>query len=579
MSLSTGLSRPRLGAAKAATHRLSSRPTSKSYLMPRFLYLVETIRQAEDVYRDMSSLVGKDRVAVWTVAHDKQIPSDEAMQEYGFIPTCHFSVDDLGNYPIAIATHRFYTGPRAYKASIYHEKNRRITFIDERLDGVSIFDVDTGLIKTVRDRLAQEHTSIPEHVNRLTELHDYVEAVWQSASNKPVFDVLPQIAAIDLGWFASGKAQRFISSSDEQVKQVFGFGRALANGFAFMARYDSYGDGARFVGYDMNMPLVPGTIILDGTADIDGLSLIAKNRNAVGVPQVDFRNLTITHIDPEPLNVGGKRKKRYKIAEVAKRAELARPYAKWILDTMKRHSQPGEKMLAIVHKAFLGHEYLTAHGDFEDAFDLEGREVCVIHWGMGIGSNRWKDASAVFLFGEFHKPRRAMVATGLGWQEEQATVGSLAPYQGWNRKGGPLFTLQEGDLCRWMKQMAMRGNARNIDADGVCGVQRLYVTGEYDRLIRRKDRMFPGAAVAIDAPAKRLQRGGKEALIALLFQTKDDVITVPEVKQATGIDLQRNKKRYLSSPEVMEAMDHQGWDFMPGAGGRGNVGRFIRIPS
>jgi hypothetical protein len=577
-----------------AQYRVVSAPTGsgkssyaqafiKAYIevVPRssVLYLVETRRQADDIYREMSDLVGENKVAIWTAAHDQEISPESAMLEFGFVPARHFSVDELAEYPVVIVTHGFYTGRRSAKASIYQGKIRRLTFIDERLEGVSIFDVDTGLIKTVRDRLAQEDTSIPEHVARLTELHDYVESIWRSASSKSMFDILPQIESTDLNWFASANAYKFIASSDEQVRQVFGFGRALATGFAFLARYDNYGDGARFVGYDMNMPLTPGTIILDATADIDGLSLIAKNRDSVRVPQVDFRNLTITHIDPEPLNVGGKRRKRLKVSEVAKRADLARPYADWILDTIKQHTQPGEKILAIAHKAFLDHEYLPARSDFADAFDLEGRLVCFIHWGMGIGSNRWKNASAVFLFGEFHKPRRAMVATGLGWREEQATQGSLAPYQGWKRKDGPLFTLQEGDLCRWMKQMAMRGNARNIDANGVCGVQRLYVTGEHDRLIRHKDRMFPGATVILNEPGKRLQRGGREALIALLFQSKEDSITVPELKQAIGIDFQSNKKRYLDSPEVREAMDQNGWDFMPGAGGRGNVGRFIRISS
>jgi hypothetical protein len=50
------------------------------------------------------------------------------------------------------------------------------------------------------------------------------------------------------------------------VRNVFGFGRTLAKGFAFLSRYDEYGKGARFVGYEMNMPLRPGTILLDATA-------------------------------------------------------------------------------------------------------------------------------------------------------------------------------------------------------------------------------------------------------------------------------------------------------------------------
>jgi hypothetical protein len=125
--------------------------------------------------------------------------------------------------------------------------------------------------------------------------------------------------------------------------------------------------------------------------------------------------------------------------------------------------------------------------------------------------------------------------------------------------------------------MAIRGNARNIDQHGVCGLQRLYVTGDYDRLIRHKDRMFPGAIVSLNEPEKRLQRGGTEALIALLYQSQEDSIATSEVREATGIDLQKNKARYLSRVEVREAMAQTSFEFVSG-GGRGNMGRFVRRP-
>ena len=37
------------------------------------LYLVETIRQAEDIYRDITRLIGIDKVAIWTAAYDEHI--------------------------------------------------------------------------------------------------------------------------------------------------------------------------------------------------------------------------------------------------------------------------------------------------------------------------------------------------------------------------------------------------------------------------------------------------------------------------------------------------------------------------
>lgn len=530
------------------------------------LYLVETIDQAEAVFREMSQLLGKSKVAVWTSAHDRLTSRDGIERKYGIVPSDRFA---LTGYPVAIATHNFYRGSRAEKAVVYNGEDRRLIFVDEKASDVTIYDVDTGLIKTVRDQLAEKHTSNIEHVHQLTRLHDHLESVWQSANSKSPYDTLP--ASVDLSWFCTDKATDYITSSNEHVKNVFGFGRALANGFAFLSRYDAAGKGARFVGYELTMPLRPGTILLDATADIDGVSLIVNNREPVEVPRVDFCNLSITHIQA-PLPKGSR------ISNIAKTAKKARPYAEWIRNTIIENSQPGEKVLAVVHKSLLDLEFLpNAHHSFDLPYDLHGRMVCLINWGTGIGSNRWKDASAVFLFGEFHLPKRALVGTALALKQQPADVVSLAPFQSPKASDPELLALRDGHLCRHQKQLAMRGNARNIDADGVCGVQRLYVTGEFSRFVRYKDQLFPGATVNIKGREKRLRGGGREALIALLFHAQTDVITTAEVKTATGIDFQKNRKRYLSSSHIQQAMSQNGWEFLAGTGGRGNMGCFIRM--
>lgn len=531
------------------------------------LFLVETIDQADDTYQAMRDLLGRSSVAVWTSAHDKHTPRATIEQKHGFIPKTLFSVDDLSKYPVVIATHNFYRGSRAKKAIVYKGANRKLTIVDEKPSDVSVYDVDTGLIKTVRDRLAQKHTTALDHVDHLTMLHDQLEQLWRSADSKQAYDTIPIEA--DLGWFVSEQANDYISSSDEQVKTVFGFGRALANGFAFLSRYDDAGNGARFVGYELTMPLRPGTILLDATADIDGVSLIVSNREHVRVPRVDFANLTITHIKPDI-------PKGAKVTEIIKKARLAKPYAQMITRTVKEHSTQGEKVLVVVHKAMLEHEYLpNGHRDFEAPYDLEGRQVCFINWGYGIGSNRWKDASAVFLFGEFHIPKRATIGSLLGLKQQPANVEVLSAFQRPNSASNEFINLKEGHLCRWEKQLAMRGNARNIDDSGVCGVQRLYVTGEFDRFIRRKDQLFPGAKFVIKEQKERLSGGGVEALVSLLYQHDGKQITTVDVMNGTGISFQKNKKRYLAMPVVQKAMEDNRWTFVSG-NGRGNPSRFVR---
>ncbi|MCK1485923.1 DEAD/DEAH box helicase family protein [Bradyrhizobium sp. 193] len=530
------------------------------------LFLVETIRQAEDIYQEIASLVTKAKLAIWTSAHDLTTAPETIRQDHGFVPDHRFYVEDLAKYPMVIVTQQFHAGPRGWRATTYNGNPRKLTFVDEKPAPLDIFDIDTGLIKTARDRLAEKHTADLAAVKHLTLLHDHLEGVWHSAPGKAPFDEIPE-PNVDLSWFDTAHAIRIAASSDEQVRCVFGFARSLAQGLAFLSRYDQCGKGARFVGYDLKIRPSPGTVLLDATADIDGVSLITSDRRQVQVPQLRFSNLAITHIEADL--------KGYTVSETVKQAALARPYASWILETIKQNTDPGEKVLTVVHKALLDHEYLPGNDDFDNPYLLGERQVCFLNWGTGIGSNRWKDATAVFLFGEFYKPKRTMVATGLGLEQKQATTETLAPYQSPNVRGGPLHALREGDLCRWMKQIAMRGNARNIDGEGVCGDQRLYVTGEFDRLIENKERMFPGAKLAGHIPQGGRERRGAKGLVSLLYSTDALEITTIELDKLTGISFRKNKDRYLSNPVVQNAMEDTAFTFLAGKG-RGNPGRFIR---
>jgi len=531
------------------------------------LFLVETVRQADELYLDMRGLLGEATVAVWTNAHDKFTSNEIVERNNGFVPEHRFSVEDLGLYPVVIVTQRFYIGSRGRSALLFQGAPRKLTFIDERMSEVTLYDVDTGLIKTARDRIAEKHTSTIEHVSQLTRLHDHMESLWQSAGSLSAYN--SAAPNDDLSWFTTDQAKNYIASSDPDVRNAFGFGRALARGCAFLSRYDKDSKGGRFVGYELAVSPRPGTILLDATADIDGVSLIAANRKPVAVPRVDFKNLLITHIDPPDTTART-------IKSLLRTAKSARGYAQWIVRTIAENTHSGEEVLAVVHKGLLDHDYLPNNNrKFDAAFDLDGRKICIIHWGSGIGSNAWKTATSVFLFGEFHIPKRTTIATCLGLKDVEATTASLAPFQSPNSQSVEFLALAEGHVLRWLKQLAMRGNARNIDENGVCGRQRLYITGEFLRLVQHKDRMFPGAKLAIRHGADAQKRRGAEALAYLLYDHSGNYLSVQDVRRSTGVDLQKNARRYLSSPIVQRAMDDRLWSFVPGKG-RGNVGRFIR---
>jgi hypothetical protein len=291
-------------------------------------------------------------------------------------------------------------------------------------------------------------------------------------------------------------------------------------------------------------------------------------------PRVSFENLTVTHIAPPGEIIGA----RERVSEIIKTAKRARPYADWIRDTVVANTETGEKALVVVHKALLDHEYLPSQDSLgEDAFDLEGRKVALINWGYGIGSNRWKEATSVFLFGEFHIPKRATVATALGLLNQPAGAPRLDRMQSPNSQDEVLLTLQHGHLLRWEKQLAMRGNARNITADGVCGRQRLFATSEFKRFMRYRETLFPGATFVVDKSVQQAtaERGGGRALAALLAAWEGDCLTSAVVKERTGVNLQKHSSRLLADPTVQKALTDGGWAYVPG-GGRGNLSRFER---
>ena len=151
-----------------------------------------------------------------------------------------------------------------------------------------------------------------------------------------------------------------------------------------MARFQGSAKGGRFIGYDMDFPVRPGTLLFDTTSDIDGVTQLVSWRSPVASPQVNYDNLTVTHLTP-PLDVIGPKDR---VGELVKSLKRAKAYAAWIEATVLRNTEPGEKVLVVVHKAMLTKLHLLPDSQTlgSDAYDLQGRKVAFINWGYGIGS-------------------------------------------------------------------------------------------------------------------------------------------------------------------------------------------------
>jgi hypothetical protein len=540
------------------------------------LFLCETIDQCEDTYKELEKLVPQSDLAIWTGAHDRAKEIADIEREYGFKPSARFFARDLTSHRVTIVTHAFYRGPRGDLARIYESQPRTLTVVDERPKEVSLFDIDQGDVAKALDWAVVTFGNDSPAEKALKALRDYLIDTWET--ERPKGKNFKPLKRSDLSWFTSEDASAVLSEKPDSLEGiVIGFAQSLATGYAFMSRHDRSTRGGRFVGYRMDLPILPGTVLLDATSDIDGVSQLVDWRTPVPSPRVSYENLTVIHMAPPPEVIGS----RERVTEIVKNAKRARPYAEWIRSTVVASTEPGEKVLVVTHKALLAHEYLPDTVSLgEDAYDLEGRKVAFINWGYGIGSNRWKEATSVFLFGEFHLPKRATVGNSLGLLDQPAGAPRLDRMQSPNSQDEVFLCLQNGHLIRWEKQLAMRGNARNLTPDGNCGHQKLFVTSEFKRFSQYRERLFPGASFVVDnsVSTAALEKGGCGAVAALLMSSEQNCITSLEVKAITGVILKKNPERILSNLLVKQAMHEGEWVYVSG-GGRGNPSRFERVRS
>ena len=191
----------------------------------------------------------------------------------------------------------------------------------------------------------------------------------------------------------------------------------MAENRAFIARQGQGEKGTVFVGYEQVLPDYRGMVLLDATADIDGINELCPWRRPVEIPQATYERLEIVHVP----SVAEGTLKRW-----LQTNEHRREYVRHILDTVRSQVAPRQKALLVckldivdARPAIEGWSenvkpFLTAK-DREFSWEFEGRCLSLTWWGgYGVGANHWKEADVVLLFDEFHLPLHANIAVTQG---------------------------------------------------------------------------------------------------------------------------------------------------------------------
>jgi hypothetical protein len=570
-------------AIMMALVRLSEKDPS---LPPGCVFVVEQIRKAEEMFVELQKLL-PGKVAVWTADHDTDRKNWTRLPN----PVARFRVDDLKKYPIAIVTHAFFRGRRGHKSREIERlgavTSRALTIIDEKPSDVTVYDVELSAAIRARElaQMDEEHRAVV--LPKIDALVSFMtpKALGRGASiEKPNDDTKAWRSTEDLSWFTSDEAKRYaIKAASSDVQAVFGFAKSMAEGYAFIARHHQGEKGTHFIGYETKLTIVPGMVLLDATADIDGVAQIAPWRSRIEVPKARYDNLTIVHVEPWT---------RKRLSTFLRYLPNRREYVRWMKEVVKAHMEPGQRGLIVCKKRLFDdrnvpdwlpddprfeqpESYVTSYG-----WNIDGRNVAATYWGgYGIGANDWRDAEIIFLFDEFHPPSRAVIATIQGTRMHKACEGVLGSLHSLNGATPEIEWIREGHLLRWTKQMALRGRGRMFDEHGVCGHQKLVVSGNFERLITHADKLFPGAEIVkVREESDVTQYTRPTALLELMSEPGlPDVVPTNWIGERMRVAWREVSSGLLRHPSVRRGLANLGWEYVAKPG-RGNVAYFRRRP-
>ena len=528
------------------------------------VYVVDQISRAEKVHQELGALL-PGKVAVWYTGRD-------------------FDRASLKFYPVAVVTHKFFVDVNGHHARNVDRnrdgrfRQRSLTIVDEQPEDVKASEITLSEAQAVREALNDAYPDIKEHLDNLFRFMEPFSYTPANRLHRPGVEVDKNSVSEQLAWFNTDAAKRIAHSAVTKkiagVDQMFAVAKAMVQGCGFVVS----GNPVRFIGWEskLTVHLSAGTVLLDATADIDGVSRVVSWRVNTEVPQARYDNLEIVHV-PQHTNK--------RLNEYFKTASNQRSYVKWIEQTVIEHTAHGQRVLVICKKALFDNERVPSWPDGDERFkdpesyakryewDLQGRKLCATHWGTGVGSNDWQDAEVVVLCDEFFIPRRTHAATIQGLREQKAHEGDLASMNTLNSKAHGVDVISLGHRLRWMKQLGLRGRARSYDAHGVCGRQRLVVTCDFTTFMANVSTLFPGAKVRTTGAgdgAKLIEK----VLAHLNSPTAPPVITTAALGKLINRDWRKVSSR-LVTPEFMRALEAIGWRYVKRKG-RGGC-RFERM--
>ena len=243
-----------------------------------------------------------------------------------------------------VVTHQFYNGTNGHKArgvvrSGLFKESRSLLIVDERPEEVEYFETTLSAAQNAREPIEALRPEVRPAMEALFLFMTPFALALRGSEIGHLSDYYDQaFIAEQLQWFATDVATNIVKDHSGEIpglKDLFGFANALREGRAVAM---ASGAVVHMIGWKSKLLVRPGTLLLDATADIDGVSQIVPWRDHVTVPHARYDNLEFIHVPQHT-----KRDLKTYFRKVANR----RSYVEHMLSVIREHVHPGERALVV----------------------------------------------------------------------------------------------------------------------------------------------------------------------------------------------------------------------------------------
>lgn len=447
------------------------------------LILVPTRHDAEKMYLEMEE-IEEGCAAVWTMSHD---PEQKELDE-NFIPVKYFAKHEASQYKCLILTHN------AGKVAEKWIGRRDIVFVDEYSDPVMTKNYELYQFTKARD----DESSGP-YGDLFQDAEDWAreqEEHYEQGDKRLTPVVIPS-------WIDTILT---IAPTSEEGRNIQGLASAIKERRVFQTRTTR----TTWTAYDYNVPFQEKSIMFSATAMFDGWQF-GENSDFLKehLPVIDYSDVTFKHKAwPEGVPVY-----HDKILSNRQHREEFFDYLKeWI-------QWPNSETLIIAPKPFVS--------DIKAMFPM----VKVTNYGRDVGSNDFRDCTAVYVVSEFHKPSDVARSHYLGHSGAlEVTEDALEPIS--NTQGATMLSVKDANYCVHLKQMIARCALRNIDDDGKAGKATVHCMINEDRYTRLLPMLFPQCNLTFpEGKARIYERRDNTPIVAKIIHY---LRTVPEDQEFVG---------------------------------------------